>query len=412
MINKHRESPTRRVNPSGSVVWVARYTDPQGRRVVAKPAWNGDRGTFDRKRDAQRAIDEAYETDTGRIGETVGEYFATWTRRHPRSPRTNATNDHRISRALDIAIEGRPLRDWPYRDLRRRHASAIVDALLREQKRSRNGAVNILRSLSAMTEDAITDEIADVNFVKGVRVRATDPRIAKPPKAKRVFTWQQMHAFASAAGAIRSSKRGSVRDYSAMVRTFADTSMRLGEVLPLERDDFRSRDCDVPDCRDAGAHFHVRRTAHEGQVQAGTKTDHGEPVPGRVVPCPPTLAVCLSTRPPRIDTQLLFPTPTGKLFRERNFHRDVWYPTVEVSGLDCEPHEFRHSYLTLLRASGVDDADLAAISGHTVETMLAHYTHSLGRSFEQVRKLIGLSSPRPHSRCRSHPGRIPPKKCL
>ena len=59
----------------------------------------------------------------------------------------------------------------------------------------------------------------------------------------------------------------------------------------------------------------------------------------------------LVNRPPRIDTQLLFPTPTGKLFGERNFYRDVWYPTVEVSGLD--------------------------------------YTHPLGRSFEQVRKLIG-----------------------
>jgi hypothetical protein len=26
-----------------------------------------------------------------------------------------------------------------------------------------------------------------------------------------------------------------------------------------------------------------------------------------------------------IGTNLLFPTPTGKLWRDRNFNRDVWY---------------------------------------------------------------------------------------
>ena len=27
----------------------------------------------------------------------------------------------------------------------------------------------------------------------------------------------------------------------------------------------------------------------------------------------------------RIETNLLFPTPAGKLWRDRNFYRDVWY---------------------------------------------------------------------------------------
>jgi hypothetical protein len=49
----------------------------------------------------------------------------------------------------------------------------------------------------------------------------------------------------------------------------------------------------------------------------------------------------------------------------------------------------RHSYVTHLRAAGVDDADLAEIAGHRVETMLAHYTHPLGRSHDQVRQVIG-----------------------
>lgn len=55
-----RESPTRRQNPSGKVVWLARYTGRDGKRHIAKPTWSRGKGTFDRKVDAQRAIDEAY----------------------------------------------------------------------------------------------------------------------------------------------------------------------------------------------------------------------------------------------------------------------------------------------------------------------------------------------------------------
>jgi hypothetical protein len=51
-MSQHRETPIRRVNPSGAVVWVARYTNSSSRRKSA--------GTFKRKRDAQAAIDAAY----------------------------------------------------------------------------------------------------------------------------------------------------------------------------------------------------------------------------------------------------------------------------------------------------------------------------------------------------------------
>jgi hypothetical protein len=43
----------------------------------------------------------------------------------------------------------------------------------------------------------------------------------------------------------------------------------------------------------------------------------------------------------------------------------------------------------LMRAEGVDAADLADITGHSVETMDGRYTHALRRSFEQVRALVG-----------------------
>ena len=146
--------------------------------------------------------------------------------------------------------------------------------------------------------------------------------------------------------------------------------MRLGEVLPLRPEDFD------------GETLQVRRTAHEGTILEGTKTDHGEEDAGRVVPVPATLAWMLEAQinlngP---DRKLLFPAPRGRLWRERTFYRDVWKPTQEGSGLDIRPHECRHSYVTHLRGAAVDDADLAEVVGHRLETMLAHYSHPLGNS--------------------------------
>jgi integrase len=77
------------------------------------------------------------------------------------------------------------------------------------------------------------------------------------------------------------------------------------------------------------------------------------------------------------------------MWRERNFYRDIWKPTQEASGLNIRPHECRHSYVTHLRAAGIDDADLASILGHRVETMLARYAHPLGAELSAVRHVIG-----------------------
>jgi HEPN domain-containing protein len=47
-------------------------------------------------------------------------------------------------------------------------------------------------------------------------------------------------------------------------------------------------------------------------------------------------------------------------------------------GLSEADRQCRHSYVTHLRAAGINDADLAEIVGHRVETVLARYAHSTG----------------------------------
>jgi site-specific recombinase XerC len=122
---------------------------------------------------------------------------------------------------------------------------------------------------------------------------------------------------------------------------FTDCGLRQ-RVLPLCREDF------------GGETLQVHRTAQEGQILEGTKTEHGEPDAGRVVPVPATLAWMLEAqlRFNGENCELLFTTPTGRMWRERNFYRDLWRPAQEASGLDIRPHECRHSYITHLRAAG------------------------------------------------------------
>jgi hypothetical protein len=178
---RRHEAPTKRRNPSGEIVWMARCTGRDGKRHIAKPRWNGGKGTFVLKREAQQAIDEAYGLSDR--PDTLGEYFATWPTQHPRSERTNETNEHRIGRVLEVEIEGIPLKQWPMRELRRRHALALVDHMLRIQGRATTGVVGILRSLSAMAEDAITDEVADLNPFQGRSSQSQRPEGQEEAKA-------------------------------------------------------------------------------------------------------------------------------------------------------------------------------------------------------------------------------------
>ena len=117
---------------------------------------------------------------------------------------------------------------------------------------------------------------------------------------------------------------------------------------------------------------------------------HGELDAGRVVPVPAILAWMLEAQlQVSGESELLITTPTGRIWRQRNFYRDLWRPAQEASGLDIRPHECRHSYVTHLRAAGVNVADLAEIAGHRVETMLARYTHAIGASDQAVRHVVG-----------------------
>ena len=183
----------------------------------------------------------------------------------------------------------------------------------------------------------------------GIRLRRSDPRIRKPPRRVRVWTFDQMRQFASGERAEirartprpadpRNRRRYKQRqrfypphDYEALILMPALTGLRLGEFLALRRADFID-----------GA-ISLAASAHEGQLVGSSDQKNHE----RVVPIPPSLALLLEALPERADTDLLFPTPRGRLWRERNFYReglgagqDCHGPRADparVSPLLCDP---------------------------------------------------------------------------
>ena len=327
---------------------------------------------------------------TARVVKQRSAVMPTHGRYHPRAERTNKTNVVRIKAVRDVPLEGQPMCSWLLRELGRKHAAELVRALLVDQRRAPGGASAIIRTLSALFEDAIVDGEADQNPFRGLRVRASDPRITKPPKEIRVWSFQEMHDFADSAALPRLALDGTEvcrtprqavaeiqagRYRQAMIRTLSDTGLRLGEMLALRREDYD------------GDYIRSRGNAFNGVITEGD-TETKKHV--RAVPCPPGLAEILDALPVRIDSELLFPTARGNVWSQRNFYRAVWDPARRRTGLPITPHECRHSYISHLRTDdGVDDADLARIAGHELGTMLAHYAHALDRSDDNIRQVIG-----------------------
>jgi integrase len=365
------ERPTARTNPGGDDVWIARYTRRDGKRKSA--------GTFPRRGPCKKRADDgsccaqhriwwAYEQDVPAEERpaTVREYFeGTWLQRHPRSARVELNYRCRVRAVLEVKRNGWTFGDVPMRDVRVRHLDDLVDVMLRDHGRAASGTRGVIATLSSMFTDAVRDEVAEMNPALYITVRDNDPRIQRPKRKTAVLSWEEMHAFARAAG-----------EFEPMVRTLADCGLRLGELLALECKHVR------------GDVLVVEQHAWRGQVYPGTKQGDR-----REVPLPPVLGSLLALAKrdvagnPRVG--LLFPNRRGKVWHERNFSRYVWEPTRERYGAHLNCHDFRHSYVSLMRAAGVDPADLAKMSGHTVATATNSYTHATGATFEAARKAVG-----------------------
>jgi integrase len=374
--------------------WQAKYVTPDGGKPSA--------GTFDTMREASdaivKAMDEAW--GDGEAGEpasrtaTVEEYLPRWLSKRPRSDRSSVNYKSRIKQAIEVKIEGKRFGDYELRSLRHRHADELVEQFYK-QGRNSGGVSAMISALAAMTQDAVRDEFCEFNPFRGLRIQSDDPRAIKPPAARRIWKFQAEHEFAEYAPTFE----GTV-----MLRLLSDCGLRLGELLALEREHW------VP------GFIHVRQTAWGSRIIKGRPPKAGEsPIKNhwRDIPLPPSTEELLRKMVVQLGARWLFVTPrrwhrsnAGHMivprdqqsvrWQEQNWRERVFLPTVEAANKDREgqrldplPREMRRSYVSNLRALGIDPADLAKISGHTVETAMRSYTEPLEESNDAIRRAIG-----------------------
>lgn len=104
------------------------------------------------------------------------------------------------------------------------------------------------------------------------------------------------------------------------------------------------------------------------QVKPFPKTEAGF----RSIPVPPRLIELLL---PFMKNEYIFQNWRGTLFTDSNLSNE-WKRYSEKVGIQCTPHQLRHSYATILFDAGVDVKTAQRWLGHKdINTTLAIYTH-------------------------------------
>lgn len=96
---------------------------------------------------------------------------------------------------------------------------------------------------------------------------------------------------------------------------------------------------------------------------------------------------------PLMNQKYLFHSKSGDLFPESQFER-AWNRYKKESGVDCTPHQLRHSYATILFDAGIDVKTAQRWLGHAdIKTTLEIYTHlsesRIDKSIESITSFVG-----------------------
>lgn len=112
----------------------------------------------------------------------------------------------------------------------------------------------------------------------------------------------------------------------------------------------------------------VEWIGNKAQIKSTPKTDAGV----RDIPLPDSL---ISHIAPLMSQRYLFPGADGNIISSSSFTR-AWDRYCRVAGVECTPHQLRHSYATMLFDAGIDVKTAQRWLGHTdIKTTLDIYTH-------------------------------------
>lgn len=246
----------------------------------------------------------------------------------------------------------------------------IIALWLSEHGYSPKTIHNTISLLSASYEYAIKIGVLDKNPCRNV----TLPK--QTQKEKVILSEEDMMKFLDALEEER-------LDYKVGYKLCLMCGLRRSEVLGLRESDVDIKQCYVNISK--GRH----RIGSEDKV-TGTKTDRST----RVLAIPKSLAEDIAELIeehhsfPYEKTDYLIQNGFGQMMNPSTFTNRI-YRIEERAGLPAiSPHGLRHTFASMLNASGVDIARISAELGHSnVNTTLGIYTHVFGNTTASSRDI-------------------------
>lgn len=110
-------------------------------------------------------------------------------------------------------------------------------------------------------------------------------------------------------------------------------------------------------------------------AQGGRKRCKGlKTQPRREFSCNGQVQKNLADARSRWDSEIVFPSVTGKPINTSNFRKRQWKAVLEILGIEYrKPYQMRHTFITLCLEAGVNPKDLAAWVGNSPEIIYRHY---------------------------------------
>jgi integrase len=242
--------------------------------------------------------------------------------------------------------------------------------------------------LSAVLGYAMDEGRIETNVAYRMRVDPDDP-LLNPTRAQRERRYIPPDEFARFFKHVKPQHR-------AVCLAPLATGCRTQELLGLERSDHDQKRQLV------FVHQRARVLGGDAQDEAafrpGLKTTKGvrrktKEERGRWTLFP---AVLSGAAPIRLHRRLIFPSPRGRVWGQRNFYRDVWDPASKKAGTDFAVYDLRHTFTSHLLANGIPTIEVAAYVGHSTRqlgdldnTTTRIYQHPTGEYREAALEAIG-----------------------
>jgi len=302
-------------------------------------------GYYATKTEALNALNSAISGGvTDRINMTLSDIYAEW------SEGAYKDLSNKSIKAYETAYKHlEPLHDNKMRDVKANAVQEIIDALGKPE-----GGKKIRVLFSQLCKYAMSQDIITQNYSQFIKIRAGEKA------EKEIFTTEEIKKLRYAAD---------MSDTAKIILLMIYTGTRIGEITSIKHDNVHL-DIDTP------------------YMIGGIKTEAGK---NRIIPVHPDIVGYVEYfYNKNKGRKYLLVNEAGNKIDSDNFRKRDYYPLL--SDLEIKPknpHCTRHTYTSMLHASGAKEENIIKLVGHTdFRTTTENYIHqSVGELYQTVKLL-------------------------